>query len=93
MALPPIVTNSPIFKAITGTQSRLTQPSAPAPVESGSATRDTVSLSEESIQKLEALQTDIKSAQTARDAAVNLRQDLEANTEITLGYTEEAEQG
>lgn len=92
MALPPIVTNSPIFKAITGTQSRLTQPSAPAPAESGSATRDTVSLSEESIQKLEALQTDIKSAQTARDTAVNLRQDLEANTDLTLGYAE-AEQG
>lgn len=92
MALPPIVTNSPIFKAITGTQSRLTQPSVAAPVESRSATRDTVSLSEESIQKLEALQTDIKSAQTARETAVNLRQDLEANTDITLGYAE-AEQG
>lgn len=88
MALPPIVTNSPIFKAITGTQSRLTQPSASVPAQSSSAARDTVSLSEESIQKLEALQTDIKTAQTARDTAANVRQGLEANTDITLGYTD-----
>ncbi|MGZ9097079.1 MAG: hypothetical protein ACXW30_02135 [Micavibrio sp.] len=86
MALPPIITNSPLFKVLSGTPSRTAketaEPAAKAP-------EDSVKLSDEALRKLEAVE--IQSQSKARSAAGEARIDLEQNPTVTLGLDPAAE--
>jgi hypothetical protein len=81
MALPPIITNSPLFKVLSGTQARpakeTAEPAAKAP-------GDSVKLSDEALRKLEAVE--IQSQSKARSTAGEARADLEQNPTVTLGF-------
>lgn len=82
MALPPIITNSPLFKVLSGTPTRPakeTTSDKPAAQPAG----DSVRLSDEALRKIEA--GEIQSQTKARDAAGEARTDLERNPTVTLG--------
>lgn len=91
MALPPIITNSPLFKVLNGAQSKpANEPQAPSAPEK-TAAQDTVSLSEEALRKLDAINaTKVDTADKARETAGDVRDDLAANPDVTLGMTTEA---
>jgi hypothetical protein len=80
MALPPIITNSPLFKVLSGTPSGpakdTSQPAAKAP-------GDIVKLSDEALRKLDA--AEIQSQSKARSTAGEARADLEQNPTVNLG--------
>lgn len=88
MALPPI-TNAPLFKVLdgsnkTGREQQPQQTEKPAP-------QDQVTLSDEALQKLETLKSaDLKTAESARQTASDVRTTLEENPELTLGSGDEA---
>jgi hypothetical protein len=90
MALPPIITGSPLFKALTGAPSRAETPS-PTANESGKASpRDTVSLSDDALRKLEEMKSNsVSTADEAREKAGEIRADLEENPDIVLGLDNE----
>lgn len=90
MALPPILTNSPIFRVLTGNQDRpVKDVSEKTPVKNTPG--DSVTLSDEALRKLEELQSaDINGTDKARNTASNIRTSLEQNPELTLGYDEKA---
>ncbi|MDB5491680.1 MAG: hypothetical protein JWO78_1529 [Micavibrio sp.] len=83
MALPPIVTNSPLYKAITGSQDKKT-----AGQDSGGASalkpesKDTIKLSAEALGKLQA--EALKSENTARETARDVGQSLAKNPKLSL---------
>lgn len=86
MALPPIISNSPIFKLFSA--DKATRPATPANAgEKGSAgaASDTVSLSDAALEKLDAIRDESK----ARETAGAIRRALEDNPEATLGYRED----
>lgn len=90
MTLPPIITNSPIYKALTGGQSRpakaAEEKAAPTPAS------DRVEISDAALRKLDALKAeDLKSQGTARETAVEVRYDLEKNPDLSLGLDPSAE--
>ena len=85
MALPPVVTNSPLFKILTGS------PAHPSGVKEaaspkGQGHQDTVTLSEEALRKLgESNAGSIRTENDARETAAGVRADLEKNPGLTLG--------
>lgn len=91
MALPPIITNSPIYRALAGGQTRPAKEensAANAPV----AKKDSVELSDAALKKLEAAKAeDLKSQNTARGTAQDVRGELERNPNLTLGLDQSAE--
>lgn len=89
MALPPIVTNSPLYKALSGT----TDTAQPRKAEnrdtdkiSASNTRDQVALSAEALARMEAAKAeDIRSEAEAREIAGEVRYVLENDVTLTMG--------
>jgi hypothetical protein len=93
MALPPIITNSPIYRAFTGGQTRTVKEAGESPAAAASTgTRDSVELSEAALRKLDAAKAeDLKSQNIARGTAQDVRTELERNPELTLGLDPSAE--
>ncbi|WP_435641396.1 hypothetical protein [Micavibrio aeruginosavorus] len=90
MALPPIISNLPIFKffraegpAQPQQQSQTTKTGgAPLP-------RDVVEVSDAALDKLNQSQDKIRNEAQARDTAENVRDDLAENEDVALGLDEE----
>lgn len=87
MALPPIITNSPLFKVLSGTPSRPAKETSDKPAAQPAG--DSVRLSDEALRKIEA--GEIQSQTKARAAAVEARTELERNPTVTLGLDPAAE--
>ena len=87
MALPPIVTNSPIYKALVNTTTEKRPAQLPADeAKAASTQQDSVNISDEALKKLEELKSaDIKTTDKARETAGDVRTTLEDNTDIRLG--------
>lgn len=84
MALPPIISNSPLFKLFTA--DKPARPAAPSAEGKGADTiRDTVSLSDAALEKLDTIRDESK----ARETAGAIRHALEDNPDATLGYRED----
>lgn len=89
MALPPIITSSPIYKALSGTmdgvQSRKPE-NRNAEQSPSSSPRDEVDLSAEALARMEAAKAeDIRSEQAARQIASEVRYVLENDVALTMG--------
>lgn len=93
MALPPIITNSPIYRALAGGQARPAKEANENPAaNSSAATRDSVELSEAALKKLDAAKAeDLKSQNTARGTAQDVRTELERNPNLSLGLDQSVE--
>lgn len=83
MALPPIVTNSPLYKAVTGSQDKKSS----APDVDGAAaakpeSKDTIKLSAEALDKIQA--EALKSENNARETAKDISQALTKDPNLTL---------
>lgn len=88
MALPPITPGTPSLRVLGGSQSRPAAESQAA--EESSSRKDTVSLSDDALRKLDELKS--KSIETDNDArarAKEARADLEENQGATLGLDAE----
>ena len=87
MALPPIITNSPLFRILTGSLPRSpTVQDEPPPAGVQGGAQDTVSLSEEALRRLdESNAGSIRTENDAREKAGEVRIDLEKNAGLTLG--------
>ncbi len=90
MALPPIITNSPIFKALSGTpaeaQPRKAAGSESAEKPASASAQDRVDLSAAALAKIEASRAGtIQSESSARETAGEVRTELERDVELTLG--------
>lgn len=91
MALPPIITNSPFYKALSGTS----DPGQPRRAEKAEATekrsatvQDRIELSPEAQAKIEASEIeDIRTEQAARQIADEVRFVLEHDHALTLGQS------
>lgn len=86
MALPPIVTNSPIYKAVSGQQDQLASKKEEADQPVKVQAQDTVNLSEAALVKLQADETDTQARQTAN----TVRDALVKNPDLTLSNNAEA---
>jgi hypothetical protein len=84
MALPPIITNSPLFRVFTGSPTQVAN-EQPRAAKSG-APEDKVTLSGDALKKLD----DLESAESAREAAGNIRVALQNNPDVKLGLAEDA---
>ncbi len=77
MALPPIIANNPLVKALKTESSSDTPPPAKGP-EGGSLPQDVVEISSAAVQRLEeSRQSEISSQEQARETAVETRSLLE----------------
>ncbi len=83
MALPPITPGSPSLRVLSGSQSRPAAESQAA--EEASSRKDTVSLSDDALRKLD----ELKSDNEARAKATEIRASLSENAETTLGLSAE----
>jgi hypothetical protein len=93
MALPPIITDSPIFKVLTGTPAK--PANTPQPEEKKAdapQAHDSVTLSDAALKKLGETQqsSPISSADEARSAAAQIRADLQSNPDQVLGLQAES---
>lgn len=88
MALPPIITNAPLFKVLNGSPEKpASEPQAPA---KSSAPKDSVTLSEDALKKLDSLKSDdLKTTDSARQTAGEVRASLEENPDLYLGPVSE----
>lgn len=85
MALPPIVTNSPLFKVLDGTSGKSSR-EQPQPAENAaSSPQDKVTLSDDALRKLDELKSADLNAAGARQTAADVRTTLEENPGLTLG--------
>lgn len=92
MALPPIISNSPLFKVLSGAQAKPANETQPQAAPDKPAAQDTVSLSEEALRKLDAINaTKVDTADKARQTAEDVRDDLASNPDVTLGFEEASE--
>lgn len=85
MALPPIITNSPIFKALSGVPAETAPRKAVAENAekiASSPVEDRVDLSEAARARIESR---IESESSARQTAGDVRAELELDPELTLG--------
>lgn len=76
MSLPPIVTNSPLFKVLTGTQNKTVAEKDDVP--GSSAPQDTVTLSAEALNRLDqnaAIASDADARKVAGDLGALLQRD------------------
>lgn len=89
MALPPIITNSPIFKALSGTPAEAQPRKTPSDKTEKAAlpsAQDRVDLSDAALAKIEASRAGaIQTESSARETAGEVRTELERDTELTLG--------
>lgn len=91
MALPPIITNSPIFKIFSGTPASRSAENTRTVQDDATLPRDTVSLSDAALKKLEdATPLAIRSESAARETATTVRVALESSPDLALGYEGEA---
>lgn len=83
MALPPIVTNSPLYKAITGSQDKKAdRPDVDGAPAQKAASKDTIKLSAEALDKLQA--DALKSENSARETAKDIGQSLAKDQSLSL---------
>ncbi len=84
MALPPIITNSPVYKALLGEAPRASK--GQAEKNSTGPNQDRVEISDEALRRAEQLKSeDLASQGTARKTAADLRTSLEKDPSLSLG--------
>ncbi|AGH97584.1 hypothetical protein [Micavibrio aeruginosavorus] len=90
MALPPIISNLPIFKFFRSegpTQSQ--QQTQSTQSGGGTLPRDVVEVSDAALDKLNQSQDKIRNEAQARDTAEDVRDDLAENEDVSLGLDED----
>lgn len=89
MALPPIITDTPLFRMLNGSFAK--PASAPQAAASQDIPEDKVILSDDALKKLDELESsDIKTADSARRTAGEVRNTLENDPDLYLGLGEES---
>ncbi len=90
MALPPIISNLPIFKLFRSeAPTQAPQQTQTAKSGGGALPRDVVEVSEAALDKLSQSQDKIRNEAQARDTAEDVRDDLAENDDVSLGLDEE----
>jgi hypothetical protein len=91
MALPPIISNLPIFKFFRseGPAQPQQHQTQSAKAGGGALPRDVVEVSDAALDKLNQSQDKIRNEAQARDTAENVREDLAENEDVALGLDED----